>query len=110
MSNWIDVTLDVLASSREEFNKIEAALQQPCEELLVWEAKKGGEDPKEIAADVKAIVSFDPKRKLGCADPAVNGTRRFEKSFNERFTGLVWSHVYFISDRKSTRLNSSHAN
>jgi hypothetical protein len=97
MSNWIDVTLDVLASSREEFNKIEAALQQPCEELLVWEAKKGGEDPKEIAADVKAIVSFDPKRKLGCADPAVNGTRRFEKSFNERFTGLVWSHVYFVS-------------
>jgi hypothetical protein len=97
LSNWIDVHLDVLATSPEEINMIEAALQQPCEELLVWEAKKGGEDPKEIAADVKAIVSFDPKRKLGCADPAVNGTRRFEKSFNERFTGLVWSHVYFVS-------------
>ena len=34
MSNWIDLRLDVLAASPEEISKIEAALQDPCEELL----------------------------------------------------------------------------
>src|ERR1035437_367554 len=48
MSNWIDVQLDVLASSPEEINQIERALQEPCEELLALVAKKWEEDPKEI--------------------------------------------------------------
>jgi hypothetical protein len=97
MSNWIDVTLDVLASSPEEINKIEAALQQPCEELLAWVAQKWGGDPKEIAADVKDLVSFDPKSNLRYVNPSVNTARRFENSFKDRCTGIVWSHVYFVS-------------
>jgi hypothetical protein len=98
MSNWVDMQLDVLASSPEEINKIEAALQQPSEELLTWAAKRSGEDPKEITAEVKAIVTLTPTRNLGHLDPSVNKARRFENEWKDRFWGLVWSHVYFVSE------------
>ena len=98
MSNWVDMQLDVLASSPEEINKIEAALQQPREELLTWAAKRNGEDPKEIAADVKALVTLKPTRNLGRLDLSVNRARRFESEWKDRFWGLVWSHVYFVSE------------
>ena len=97
MSNWIDVHLDVLASSPDEINKIEAALQQPCEELLAWVAKKWGGDAKEIAADVKALVAFTPSSNLGYVHPSVNKARRFQNSFKDRCWGVVWSHVDFVS-------------
>ena len=97
MSNLIDARLDVLASSPVEINQIETALQQPCEELLAWVAKKWGEDPKEIAADVKALVTFKPSRNLGYVHPAVNKARRFYNLFKDRSWGVVWSHVDFVS-------------
>ena len=97
MSNWIDLRVDVLASCPDEINRIEAALQEPCEELLAWVAKKWGEDPKEIAADLKALVTFKPTRNLVYTQPSVNQARQFEISFNERYTGIIWSHVYFVS-------------
>lgn len=97
MSNWIDVTLDVLAASPEEINKIEAALQQPCEELLAWVAKRWEADPKEIAADVKALVAFTPSSNLGYVQPSVNKAHRFRNSFKDRGWGAVWSHVDFVS-------------
>jgi hypothetical protein len=59
MSNWVDVHLDVLAASPQEINQIERALQEPCDELIAWCAQRSGEDPKEIAAGVKEIVTFD---------------------------------------------------
>jgi hypothetical protein len=97
MSNWIDVTLDVLAASPDEINKIEAALQEPCEELLSWVAKKWSADPKEIAADVKDLVTFKPTCNLGYVCPSVNKARRFQNSFKDRSWGVVWSHVDFVS-------------
>ena len=97
MSNWIDVTMDVLAASPEEINKIEAALQEPCEELLAWVAKKWSADAKEIATDVKALVTFKPTSNLGYDHPSVNKARRFCNSFKERCWGVVWSHVDFVS-------------
>jgi len=39
MSNWIDVHLDVLASCPKEINRIERALQEPCDELIAWRAQ-----------------------------------------------------------------------
>ena len=98
MSNWIDMRLDVLASSPEEINKIEAALQEPCEELLAWVAKKWSADAKEIAVDVKALVTFKPKCNLGYVDPAINKARRFESEWKDKFWGVVWSHVLFVSE------------
>ena len=97
MSNWIDLHLDVLAASPEEINQIERALQNPCEELITWRAQLTGEAPKEIAANIKEIVSFKPVRNLGYVDPSVNKARRFESSWKDKFWGLAWSHVHFVS-------------
>jgi hypothetical protein len=98
MSNWIDMRLDVLASSPEEINQIERALQDPREELLKRVAKKRGGDPKEIASDVKVLVTLKPTRNLGHLDPSVNKARRFENEWKDKFWGVVWSHVLFVSE------------
>jgi hypothetical protein len=42
-------------------------------------------------------VSFKPVRNLGYVDPSVNKARRFESSWKDKFSGLVWSHVHFVS-------------
>jgi hypothetical protein len=97
MSNWVDVHLDVLASCPEEINQIERALQNPCDELIAWRAQHTGENPQEIAANVQEIASFKPIRNLGYVDPSVNKARRFEGSWKDRFSGLVWSHLFFVS-------------
>jgi len=99
MSNWVDLNLDVLASSPEEINEIGRALQQPSDELILWRAQKTGEDPKEIADSIQEIVSFKPIRNLGSICPSVNKARRFENSWKDRFWGLVFSHVNFVSRR-----------
>lgn len=65
MSNWVDMHLDALAKSPAEINQIERALQEPCDELIAWRARLCGEDLKEIAGNVKEIVSFKPVRNLG---------------------------------------------
>ena len=98
MSNWVDVHLDVLASCPEEINQIEHALQHPCDELVAWRAQQTGENPQEIAANIKEIVSFKPVRNLGHLDPSINKARRFESEWKDRFWGLVWSHVHFVSE------------
>ena len=97
MSDWVDIQLDVLASSPEEINKIERTLQEPCDELIAWCAQRSGKDPKEIAADIKGIVSFKPDRNLGYIHPTVNKARRFEGGWNDKFWGVGWSHVDYVS-------------
>jgi len=97
MSNWVDLRVDVLASSNVEINQIELALQDPCDELLVWRAEAIGVDAKDIAKDVKAIVSFKSTHNLGFLSSTVNKARRFENEFKDRFWGLVFSHLHFVS-------------
>lgn len=97
MSNWVDIRLDVLAASPEEINRIEIALQKPCDELIAWRARRTGENSQEIAANVKEIVSFKPVRNLGYMDPSLNKARRFEGSWKDKFSGLGWSHLLFVS-------------
>jgi hypothetical protein len=98
MSNWIELRLDVLASCPDEINRIERALQEPGDELIAWCAQRSGEDPQEIVADIKGIVSFKPIRNLGYVHPSVNKARRFQNSFKDRSWGVVWSHVDIISN------------
>lgn len=93
MSNWVDLRMDVLASSPDEINKIERAR----EELIAWRAQKTGEDPKEIAGRTKEIVSLKPNRNLGILDSSMNRAGRFEGTWKDKFWGLVWSHVHFVS-------------
>ena len=97
MSNWIDLHLDVLAASPAEINQIERALQNPCEELITWRAQHTGENPQDIAANIKDIVMLKPVCNLGYVDPSVNKARRFQSSWKDKFSGLVWSHVHFVS-------------
>jgi len=97
MSNWVDMKLDVLAPSPDEINKVEAALQRPCEELLAWVAKRWNSDPTEITADVKDLVALKPTRNLGHMHPPLNRARRFVSEWKDKFGGIVWSHLYFIS-------------
>jgi hypothetical protein len=97
MSNWIDLHLDALAATPAEIDQIERALQNPCEELITWRAQHTGENPQEIATNVKEIVSFKPVRNIGYVDPSVNKARRFEGEWKDKFSGLVWSHVHFVS-------------
>jgi hypothetical protein len=97
MSNWIDMRLDVLAPSSDEINKIEKALQEPCEDLLTWSAERGNQRVEDIREDVRLIVRLTPTRNLGLVDPSLNKARRFENEWKDRYSGLVWSHVYFVS-------------
>lgn len=97
MSNWVDMHLDVLASSPDEINAIEVALQNSCDELIAWRAQRAGVNPEDIAADIKEIVAFEPIRNLGYTNPSINKARRFGNEYKDRFSGLVWSHVYFVS-------------
>jgi uncharacterized protein YdhG (YjbR/CyaY superfamily) len=97
MSNWINCSLDILASSQEEIMRIGAALRQPGEELLAWIAQKSGRAPEEVAANVKAIVSFNPKSNAGYKHPSVDTESQFWNQFKDRFSGIVFSHVYGIS-------------
>jgi hypothetical protein len=97
MSNDIAVQLDVLASSPQEINDIQRALQNPCTELIAWSAQRAGREPATIAADVREIVAFKPIENLGDTDPSVNKARRFESVWQGKNWGLVWSHVYFVS-------------
>ena len=98
MSNWVDMQVDVLASCPDEINKIEVALQQPCEELLAWAAKRGDQRVEDISEDVRLIVRLTPTRNLGRLDPSLNKARRFENEWKDRSWGLVWSHLYFVSE------------
>jgi hypothetical protein len=97
MSNWIDMHLDVLASSPDEIDAIESALKNPCAELIAWSAQRSGMEPKDIAEDVREVVTFNSIRNLGYVHPSVNKARRFQSSWKSKFWGLVISHLEFVS-------------
>ena len=97
MSNIIDYSLDVLATSPEEINRIATRIKQPSSELLDWISKRDNCKPDEIAQSVAELVSFEPVRNLFYVHESVNKARRFENSFKDRFTGIVKSHIFEIS-------------
>lgn len=97
MSNWIDFYLDVLATSPDELQQVQAALQEPSTKLLAWEAGRWGQRVEDIAADVKNLVSFTPAQNTASGDPTK--TRRFINTFKETFSGLVKSHIHFVSEQ-----------
>ena len=97
MGHRIDMYLDVLASGPDEINAIENALKNPCAELIEWRAQMFGMEPKDIAEDIKEIVTFSPICNLGSAYPSGNKARRFKNAWKSMFRGLVFSHIKFVS-------------
>jgi hypothetical protein len=97
VSNWIDYTLDVLATSPEEINRIAARLKQLSSELLDWVAKKEGCKADEIAQQVADLVSFEFVENLFYIEESINKARRFKKCATDEFTGIIHSHIREIS-------------
>lgn len=97
MGNIIFYSLDVLATSSEEINRIAARLKQPSSELLDWIAKKDDRKVEEIAQSVAELVSFEPVTNLFSVHESVNTARRFKNSFKSRCVGLVNSHLGEVS-------------
>ena len=97
MNDWIDVTLDVLAANPAEINKIEAALLQPCNELLPWAAEIYSKHQKTAPAGAKGLVTFDAIQNLGYVNPSVNKARRFMGTFEGVVWAILWTHVYCLS-------------
>jgi len=97
MGNIIYYSLDVLATSPEEINRIAARLKQPSSELLNWIAKRDDRKVEEIAQPVAELVSFAPVTNLFYVHESVNKSRRFENSFKSRSAGLVKSHLGEVS-------------
>jgi hypothetical protein len=105
MSNWIGFDLDVLAGSLAEINQIEAALQEPCDELICWFAGLADRREQEVVADVKELVSFKPDRNLGHIDPSVNKARRFKNfSKDPYWWGTVMNHIVLVSKQFPTTI------
>jgi hypothetical protein len=98
MGNTVDIRLDALAPSVEEINTIDAALREPCDELLAWLFQRTGEDKERIAGSLKEILAFKPIRNLGYTDPSINRARRFESFFRDRYWGILRSHMYLVSE------------
>jgi hypothetical protein len=97
MSDWVDMTLDVLASDPAEIQEIELALQEPCEELIAWYGKLCSESHLDMVADIKKIVAFKRSEKLGYVHASMNKARRFDTYVEYEDSGLVWSHIRLVS-------------
>jgi hypothetical protein len=99
MSTPVDVTVDVLASDPAEIKNIKATLQEPCEKLIAWYTKKCDENHVIMATDIKEVVAFRQICKLGYVHESVNKSRRFDNCFEYEYSGLVWTHLHFVSER-----------
>src|SRR5690349_6059701 len=98
MANVIFYHLDVLASSREEINRIETRLKQPSTELVKWVARRGNQPEDEVATYLPELVGFDTVDNLSCMDESLNKAgRRFMKKF-KRWTGIVSNHLLEVAE------------
>ncbi len=97
MSNWVDYTLDVLASSPAEINRIADRLNQPSLELAAWAARRSGQPVAEVAANLKELLEFKTVQNLGCLNNDVNKARRFSLELKDRYYGIASSHVFEVS-------------
>jgi hypothetical protein len=97
MSNWIDYHLDVLANSPAEINQIAERLNQPSLELAGWIAQRSGQSVSESAERLKELLEFKTVENLGDVDNDVNKARRFSLDFNDKYYGIVDSHLTEVS-------------
>jgi hypothetical protein len=97
MTGWIDMHVDVLASSPGELSKIKTALQRPSTDLLAWVAKTNGEASERFVEKVMKDVTFRLRSNLGYADSSIKCGRRFENEWPYYAYGPVWSQLYLVS-------------
>ena len=97
MTGWIEMHVDVLASSLGEICKIQTALQKPSTELLAWVAKTNGEGSERFVEKVMKDVTFRLTSNLGYAAPSIKYERRFECEWPHYTYGVVWTGLYLVS-------------
>jgi hypothetical protein len=99
MSNWIDCTLDVLATDPKEINDLARTLREPSRESLIsllTDFDTPPADDEEIDR-LRELVAFQAVRNLGYVHESVNKSRRFEKSFKSNVQGLIDAHLCQVS-------------
>jgi len=95
MSNWIYCSLDVLASSPKEMNRVAERLNQPSQELSSWVAQRLS---REVAEGLPRLLEFKAVKNLSDVDDRLNQARRFSIVFNSKRNGIVWSHLFEVSE------------
>jgi len=96
MSEWIDCTLDVLATDPKEINNIANALREPSRDLLVRFTKTWPPDEAEMG-DLREFVGFKAISNLGHLAESVNKARRFRNSFKDHSEGPIYMHLCLVS-------------
>lgn len=97
MTGWIDMHVDVLASSPGEIDKIKTALQQLPKGLLAWVVKTSGNASERFVEGVMKDVTLRPTSDLWDAAPAIKCDQRFESEWPYYAYGVVWSQLYLVS-------------
>ena len=97
MSDWIDMRVNVLASSPEEISKIQTALQHLPEGLLAWVVQAMETTPKLLVEKVLKDITFRPSENVEFADTSVEKECRLENAWPYYAYGVVWSHLYLVS-------------
>jgi hypothetical protein len=101
MANLTHYQLDVLASCPDEMNRIAERIKQPSARLVDWVAGHFDLPPSQAAAWVAPLLEFKFVEKLFHPDQRVNQARRFQNTF-QRYTGVVNSHLLFVSEEFPT--------
>jgi len=96
MSEWIDCTLDVLATNPKEINDIANALREPSRDLLVRFTTTWPPDEAEMG-DLREFVGFKPISNLGHLAESVNKARRYQNSFKNHSEGPIYMHLCLVS-------------
>lgn len=96
MSEWIDCTLDVLATNPKEINDIAKALQEPSRDLLVRFTTTWPPDEAEMG-DLREFAGFKAISNLGYIAESVNKARRFQNSFKNHSEAPIYMHLSLVS-------------
>jgi hypothetical protein len=71
---------------------------QPSPELLTWVAEKWSQPVSEVTEGLKELIAFKETKNLVYVAPDVNQARRFRASFKDKFSGIVRSHLFEVSE------------
>jgi hypothetical protein len=97
MSNWIDYTLEVLASNPAEMNAIAERLNQASLELTARLSRESGEPANEVANGLKELLEFKTITNLDHVHEDFNKARSFSLTVKSRSASVVMGHLIELS-------------
>ena len=99
MSEWIDCTLDVVATNPKEMNDIASALRNPPREfLLVAFAASERRRPDDVEIEqAREVIAFKTAKDLPHVAEIGNKVWRFENSYRTTCEGVIDWHLSDVS-------------